>query len=52
MNHLQDTLLKVQDHQTQRLRLTADIASVSQRLKALIVKAEDARLMGEMQVGR
>jgi hypothetical protein len=31
--------------------MTADMADVSQRVKMLVVKAEDARILGDMEVG-
>lgn len=43
---------QVSDFNAQRVRLTADMADVSQRVKTLIVKAEDARILGDMGVRR
>eukprot|EP00607_Mallomonas_marina_P009864 CAMPEP_0182420674 /NCGR_PEP_ID=MMETSP1167-20130531/5644_1 /TAXON_ID=2988 /ORGANISM="Mallomonas Sp, Strain CCMP3275" /LENGTH=760 /DNA_ID=CAMNT_0024596939 /DNA_START=242 /DNA_END=2524 /DNA_ORIENTATION=+ len=42
-------LSKVEDFNAARVRLTADMAEDSQRVKALVVRAEDARLMGDME---
>lgn len=39
------------DFNAQRVRMTADMADVSQRVKMLVVKAEDARILGDMEVG-
>jgi len=45
---LKDTLDKVSAHNSIRVRLTAEMADGSSRVKALVLKAEDARLMADM----
>ena len=41
-------LQQVAQHNETRLKLSADMADDSQRIKALIVRAEDSRVMNEM----
>jgi hypothetical protein len=43
-------VMQVADFNAQRVRMTADMADVSQRVKMLVVKAEDARILGDMEV--
>lgn len=43
---------RVDDFNSARLRLTADMAEDSQRVKALVVRAEDSRLMSDMDCMR
>jgi Bardet-Biedl syndrome 2 protein len=45
---LKETLEKVSTHNSIRVRLTAEMADGSSRVKALVLKAEDARLMADM----
>ena len=42
------TLQKITDFNAQRISLTADMADDSQKIKAYVVRAEDARLMSDM----
>jgi Bardet-Biedl syndrome 2 protein len=46
---LADVAQSVTDCNNLRTQLTADVADESQRLKMLIVRAEDARLMGDLK---
>jgi len=48
MHSLKCTLDQVAEYNRLRLRLAAEGAEGSQRVKSLVVKAEDARLMGDM----
>lgn len=48
MEGFEETTSRIQEYNAQRLQLTADMADDSQRIKALIVRAEDSRLMGDM----
>eukprot|EP01041_Mallomonas_annulata_P010049 gene10049-20934_t len=48
-SQFEQILSKVEDFNSSRVRLTADMAEDSQRVKALVVRAEDARLMGDME---
>ncbi len=43
---------EVTEFHSTRTKLTADMADSTQRVKALVVRAEDARLLGEMRVMR
>eukprot|EP00741_Cyanophora_paradoxa_P010844 tig00020544_g10484.t1 len=52
MEHLRGVLLKVDEFNTVRLRLTADVADTSNFVKTLVVRAEDARMLGDMQLMR
>ena len=52
MEDLRAVLTKVSDYNSQRLKMTADMADVSQRVKTLIIKAEDARILGAMEVSQ
>merc|ERR1711970_782701 len=48
MEKFKSVLLKVDEYNAVRLRLTAEMADGSNFLKALIVKAEDYRILGDM----
>ena len=48
MAALEDVLSRVAKFNAIRIRLTADMADGSARVKALVLKAEDARLMADM----
>ncbi|KAK7242918.1 hypothetical protein SO694_00126078 [Aureococcus anophagefferens] len=48
MTALEDILSRVAKFNAIRIRLTADMADGSARIKALVLKAEDARLMADM----
>ena len=48
MAALEDILSRVAKFNAIRIRLTADMADGSARIKALVLKAEDARLMADM----
>jgi hypothetical protein len=52
MIYFEDVLARVSDYNAARVRLTADMAEDSQRVKALIVRAEDSRLMVDMETMR
>jgi len=52
MEVFRDVLSKVSDYNAARIRLTAEMADSSNRVKALVVKAEDARIMGNMALMR
>ena len=45
-------LLRVDDYNAARLRLTADMADSSQQAKSLVIRAEDGRLLGDMKAMR
>uniref|UniRef100_A0A7S2S5V3 Bardet-Biedl syndrome 2 protein homolog n=1 Tax=Rhizochromulina marina TaxID=1034831 RepID=A0A7S2S5V3_9STRA len=45
-------LSQVSDLNSLRVKLTADMADVSSRVKTLVIKAEDARLLGNMPLMR
>jgi len=49
MEQLEDVLRRVAEFNALRIRMAADMADDSQRVKALIVRAEDARLMNDME---
>lgn len=42
-------VLKVDEHNTIRMRLAADVADCSNTVKMLVVKAEDTRILGNMK---
>lgn len=48
LSELQELLGRVNDYQTVRQRLVAEMADHSNLIKSLVVRAEDARLMGDM----
>lgn len=52
MAGFEETTQRITEFNSQRLQLTADMADDSQRIKALIVRAEDSRLMGDMSTMR
>ena len=49
MARFKGVLQDVSEFHKTRAKLTADMADSSQRVKALVVKAEDARILGEMR---
>lgn len=46
------TLLKVEEFNATRVRLSADMADATQLVKSFVVKAEDARLLGDFALMR
>lgn len=44
--------LQVDEHNITRLRMNADMADASNAVKQLIIKAEDARILGDMKAMR
>ena len=52
MDHFQNVLNKVEGYNNARVRLSADMADDVQRVKALVVRAEDSRLMNDMSMMR
>ncbi len=48
----EDVLSQVDSFNSTRLKMTADMADSSQAVKALVIKAEDARLLGDMKYMR
>lgn len=52
MAEFKEILSKVSDYNATRIRLTAEMADSSNRVKTLVVKAEDACIMGSMQLMR
>ena len=46
MDHLAQVLEQVQEYNTARQRISADVAETSNLLKHLVIKAEDARILG------
>ena len=52
MTALEDILSRVAKFNAIRIRLTADMADGSARIKALVLKAEDARLMADVGAGK
>merc|ERR1719158_2171388 len=47
---LEEILSTVTEYNTARLKMNADMADSSQVIKTLVVKAEDARLLGDMKL--
>eukprot|EP01027_Heterolobosea_sp_BB2_P022819 GEZU01033661.1.p1 GENE.GEZU01033661.1~~GEZU01033661.1.p1 ORF type:complete len:176 (-),score=72.34 GEZU01033661.1:15-542(-) len=45
-------LVKVDEYNSVRLKLTAEMADSSQLVKAFVIKAEDARILGDMKLMR
>jgi Bardet-Biedl syndrome 2 protein len=45
----QDVLQKVEEYNRVRMKLTAEMADSTQLVKALVIKAEDARILAEMK---
>ena len=43
--------MKVDEYNAIRLKLTAEMADSSNVVKTLVIKAEDARILGDMCVG-
>eukprot|EP00606_Chrysophyceae_sp_TOSAG23-5_P001562 GSChrysophyteH2.ASY1.ANO1.604.1 assembled CDS len=52
MEYFQVVLQRVADYNASRVRLSADMADDVQRIKALVVRAEDSRLMNDMVMMR
>ena len=52
MEYFQVVLQRVADYNASRVRLSADMADDVQRVKALVVRAEDSRLMNDMVMMR
>lgn len=52
MEAFRDVLVKVDEHNAVRLRLTADVADSSNAVKAFVIKAEDARILTDMNLMR
>jgi Bardet-Biedl syndrome 2 protein len=48
MNQFKEVLIKVDEYSVIRLKLTAEMADNSNLIKALVIKAEDARILGDM----
>lgn len=48
MERLRDVLVKVDEYHAVRQKLTAEMADHSNLIRSLVVRAEDARLMGDM----
>lgn len=48
MEKLKDVLVKVDEYHAVRQKLTAEMADHSNLIRSLVVRAEDARLMGDM----
>jgi len=48
MESFRTVLSLVAEYNAQRLKMTADMADTSQRVKVLVVRAEDARVLGDM----
>eukprot|EP00742_Colponemidia_sp_Colp-10_P006121 GILJ01006549.1.p1 GENE.GILJ01006549.1~~GILJ01006549.1.p1 ORF type:complete len:712 (+),score=127.24 GILJ01006549.1:705-2840(+) len=48
MEKFKNVLVKVDEHNAVRLRLTAEMADSSNLVKTLVVKAEDSRILGDM----
>ncbi|CAM9849794.1 unnamed protein product, partial [Hapterophycus canaliculatus] len=52
MGNLRQVMEGVVDYNNLRQQLTADMADSSQRVKAYVVRAEDARLLGDIPLVR
>jgi Bardet-Biedl syndrome 2 protein len=52
MSAFKDTMSRVDEFNSTRLKLAADVADNSNLLKALVIKAEDARILGDMPAMR
>mmetsp|Transcript_51970 Transcript_51970/g.86425 ORF Transcript_51970/g.86425 Transcript_51970/m.86425 type:complete len:704 (+) Transcript_51970:55-2166(+) len=48
MESLRNVLLKVDEYNAVRLRLTADAADTANLVKTLVIRAEDSRMLGDM----
>jgi Bardet-Biedl syndrome 2 protein len=48
MDKLKDVLVKVDEYHAVRQKLTAEMADHSNLIRSLVVRAEDARIMGDM----
>jgi len=49
MTTFREVLMRVDDYNATRLKLTAEMADSSNLVKTLVIKAEDARILGDMQ---
>ena len=52
MERFREVLMKVDEYNVIRLKLTAEMADNSNAVKALVIKAEDARILGDMPIMR
>lgn len=52
MMQFEEVLARVNDYNSSRAKLAVDMADDSQRVKALIIRAEDSRLMNDMDTMR
>jgi hypothetical protein len=53
METFQGVLTRVEEYNAQRLKMSADIADSSNLVKTLVIKAEDSRILNEMnQMGK
>jgi len=52
MDEFKEVLRKVSDFNSIRLKLMADMADSSNRVKGLVIQAEDARILGDMPLMR
>jgi Bardet-Biedl syndrome 2 protein len=52
MEEFRTVLMKVDEHNAVRLKLTADVADSSNAVKAFVIKAEDARILTDMNLMR
>ena len=52
MKDFQQTLFQVDEYNSIRLKLTTEMADSSGQVKNLVIKAEDARILGEMRLMR
>lgn len=50
MSEFRQVLMRVDEHNAIRLKLTAEMADSSNVVKTLVIKAEDARILGDMYV--
>ena len=48
MTQFREVLMKVDEYNAIRLKLTAEMADSSNIVKTLVIKAEDARILGDM----
>lgn len=49
MTLFREVLMRVDDYNATRLKLTAEMADSSNLVKTLVIKAEDARILGDME---
>ena len=52
MEEFRNVLVKVDEHNAVRLRLTAEVADSSNAVKSFVIKAEDARILTDMNLMR